>query len=296
MGGGTMASGCFHCVQRTIPFGCWERGLSHLSGLLCLAVILSVSGDGHVLASLPAPPAPARLQAQLMQLPLSFEANQGQVASRVQFLARGAGHTLFLSPTEAVLAFRAGEKGEKSAKGGKGERGGTSETRGEGRMFGVGSQVSGSDQPLTPNTQNPILRMKLLGSNPAPSASGHDKQEGIVNYFIGNDPAKWRTNIPTYAKVQYDGVYPGIDLVYYGTTQRQLEYDFVVAPGADPRQVAVTCDGAEQIAVDEHGDLILTLEKGLAVSVAVSFRAFLARLASHTTWVSTCTRLTPPIP
>ncbi len=75
--------------------------------------------------------------------------------------------------------------------------------------------------------------MKLVGANPSPQLTGLDELPGTSNYFIGNDPSKWRTNMPNYAKVEYQDVYPGIDLVYYGN-QRQLEYDFVVAPGADP--------------------------------------------------------------
>ena len=77
-----------------------------------------------------------------------------------------------------------------------------------------------------------------------------DQLPGIVNYFIGDDPAKWRTNIPTYAKVQYQDVYPGIDLAYYGN-QGQLEYDLIVAPGADPNQIRLVFDGAEKIEVDD---------------------------------------------
>ncbi|MBI4464852.1 MAG: SBBP repeat-containing protein [Acidobacteria bacterium] len=84
--------------------------------------------------------------------------------------------------------------------------------------------------------QGAVLRMRLVGANPAPEITGMEELPGKVNYFIGNDPEKWRTNVATYAKVLYEDVYPGIDVVYYGN-QRQLEYDFVVAPGADPRAI-----------------------------------------------------------
>jgi hypothetical protein len=73
--------------------------------------------------------------------------------------------------------------------------------------------------------------MKLRNANPAAKVTGTDELAGTSNYFIGNDPAKWRTNVPTYAKVKYEGIYPGIDLVYYGN-QRQLEYDFIEAVDA----------------------------------------------------------------
>src|SRR5262249_9145044 len=76
------------------------------------------------------------------------------------------------------------------------------------------------------NAPSAVLRMKIVGANPQPEVAGGVELPGKVNYFIGNDPKKWRTNISTYAKVKYQGVYPGIDLVYYGN-QQQLEYDFV---------------------------------------------------------------------
>src|SRR6185295_2469207 len=86
--------------------------------------------------------------------------------------------------------------------------------------------------------------------------TGVDELPGKANYFIGNDPSRWRTNVPTYAKVRSNGVYPGIDLVYYGQ-QRQLEYDFVVAPGADPQKIVLGFEGADAVEIDAHGDLVL---------------------------------------
>src|SRR5437016_11123222 len=72
--------------------------------------------------------------------------------------------------------------------------------------------------------------MRLVGANPAPEVAGVGELPGKSNYFLGNDPTKWRTNVSTYAKVEYREVYPGVNLVYYGN-QRQLEHDFVVSPG-----------------------------------------------------------------
>ena len=80
-----------------------------------------------------------------------------------------------------------------------------------------------------PSSSAVVLKMKLVGANPSPQLTGRDELPGKSNYFIGNDPSKWRTNVTTYAKVKYADVYPGVDLVYYGN-QRQLEYDFLVAP------------------------------------------------------------------
>jgi hypothetical protein len=88
-------------------------------------------------------------------------------------------------------------------------------------------------EPCATQATDALLRMKLVGANPNPRIVGMDELPGKSNYFIGNDPKKWRTNVPNYARVKYANVYPGVDLVYYGN-QGRLEYDFVVAPGADP--------------------------------------------------------------
>jgi beta-propeller repeat-containing protein len=105
------------------------------------------------------------------------------------------------------------------------------------------------------------LRMALVGANADSQVSGLDELPGKANYFIGKDSAKWRTNVPTYAKVHYREIYPGIDLVYYGN-QRQLEYDFVVAPGADPKRIALRFDGAEKLEIDANGELVLRVAQG----------------------------------
>lgn len=162
------------------------------------------------------------------RLPLSFEANQGQTDSEVKFLSRGNGYSLFLTSTEAVLSL-------KSPK----------------------SKVRVADSRLqTPDCSSAVLRMKLVGANPTPSMTGLDELPGKSNYFIGKDSAKWRTNVPTYAKVRQEAVYPGVDLVYYGN-QRQLEYDFVVRPGTDPAVIALSFEGADKLEVDNHGELVL---------------------------------------
>src|SRR5438445_11128833 len=140
------------------------------------------------------------------KLPLIFEANQGQTDPQVKFLSRGSGYTLFLTPTEAVLTLT---KADAQAK----------------RRF------SGEARLVEPEKRaGTVLRMKLLGANPTPRVTGVEELRGRSNSFIGDDPKKWRANVPTYAKVEYRDVYPGVNLVYYGN-QRQLEHDFVVSPG-----------------------------------------------------------------
>ena len=117
---------------------------------------------------------------------------------------------------------------------------------------GKGS-VAGGVEPQQPQ----VMRMKLVGGNAKERVVGLEELPGRSNYFIGNDPKKWRTNVPSYAQVKYEDIYPGVDLVYYGN-QRQLEYDFVVAPGADPNQVKLSFAGADGMRVDmASGDLVL---------------------------------------
>jgi hypothetical protein len=210
---------------------------------LTIAVVLSSvphSTLGAIAPTTPTVPTPslARLESAYGHLPLSFEANYGQWDPSVQFATRGRRHQLFLTPSEAVLALRTGE-----AKSGASERGASHRTPSDSRPA---------------SSQSSVVRMTFEGANPQADVVGLDQLPGIVNYFIGDDPTKWRTNIPTYQKVAYKNVYEGIDLVYYGN-QGQLEYDLIVAPGADPSQIRLAFNGAEKIAVDGHGDLVLTL-------------------------------------
>src|ERR1019366_3641198 len=101
------------------------------------------------------------------------------------------------------------------------------------------------------------LRLRLEGGNPAVKMTGAGPLPGAVNYFVGKDPAKWRSNVTTYSTVRYEQVYPGIDLVFYGN-QRQLEYDFVLAPGSTSDAIRLSVEGAERTSVDPAtGDLVL---------------------------------------
>ncbi|MGH9783221.1 MAG: SBBP repeat-containing protein, partial [Terriglobia bacterium] len=175
------------------------------------------------------------------RLPMSFEVNRGQTDPQVRFLSRGGGYTLFLAPTEAVLALREAAASKPQQKAGR---------------------VAAALEPETAPAHAPVvLRMKLIGSNSAPRLVGLDELPGKSNYFIGNDPKKWRTNVPSYSKVRYENVYAGVDLIYYGR-QGQLEYDFVVAPGAVPDAITLGLEGAERIEIDPQGNLILSMGGG----------------------------------
>ena len=162
---------------------------------------------------------PGKLSETYGKLPLQFEENRVRDGRAVGFVAHGSGYSLSLASEEAVLVL--------------------------------------DQSSATHEHGNAVkLRMSVVGARSTASVSGLDEFAGKANYFIGNDPSKWRTNVPTFARVRYAGVYSGIDLVYYGQ-QRQLEYDFVVAPGADPDQIVLGFEGADTIELDAQGDLVL---------------------------------------
>jgi hypothetical protein len=184
-------------------------------------------------------------------LPLTFEENRGQIDPQVKFLSRNAGYTLFLTADEAVFSVPESKPTDK--------RPGTNRGNNVQEPPVVNRQLPSSESEQ--QARNPNLGMKLVGPDPHATVSGVDELPGKSNYFIGNDPKKWHNNVPTYAKVKYKGVYSGIDLVYYGN-QQQLEFDFVVAPGADPRRIQFDVRGTKRIRRDENGDLVLKMEMG----------------------------------
>ncbi len=104
------------------------------------------------------------------------------------------------------------------------------------------------------------LKMKLQGANLAPRIVGENQQVSTSNYLVGNDPGKWRTSVPNFGRTRYQGVYPGIDLVYYGH-DGNLEYDWIVSPSADPRRIRLRFDGADRVRVDRRGDLVIEMGK-----------------------------------
>jgi hypothetical protein len=111
------------------------------------------------------------------------------------------------------------------------------------------------------HTKQDVLRMKLMGANSATCVTGLEELPGKSNYLLGNDPKQWRTNVARYAKVKYQAVYPGIDLIYYGKEQ-QLEYDFIVAPGAEPSAIRQDFEGAQSVDIDTTGNLVLRTSGG----------------------------------
>jgi hypothetical protein len=190
------------------------------------------------------------------KLPLSFEANQGQTDPQVRFLSRGNGYSLFLTPTEAVLALKKPARGKHAHPGLPPSQ--TLNQQGETCAIAALGCASAAPESSPPAT---VLRMKLVGGNASAKIAGADELPGKSNYFIGNDPNKWRTNVSNYSKVEYRDVYPGVDLIYYGN-QRQLEHDFVVAPGADSKAITLAFEGARKISLNSGGDLVMDTKEG----------------------------------
>jgi hypothetical protein len=182
---------------------------------------------------------PAAIQSDYAQLPLSFEANVGQTDSRVDYLARGAGYTMFLTGSGAVLDLRQAASRPNSNSGATG-------------------QVSGT-----------VIDMQFVGANQSATVTGLDKQQAVSNYFVGSDPSQWHTGVANYAQVEYQNLYSGIDAVFHGN-QGQLEYDFNVAPGADPNQIQLQIAGASGLSIDDAGDLLIHTAGGDLVEKAPS--------------------------
>ena len=211
-------------------------------GLLTFVTLFAAATASMAQQSSPANAAPTTATrtatANYGKLPMTFEANQGQTASDVKFLSRGPGYVVFLTAGEMVFSARASlltpPKDSPS-----------------------NSQVSASQKP-----SNTVIQLAMVGANPNPVVAGEQLQTGKANYFIGSDKSKWQKNVATYAKVRYKDIYPGIDLVYYGNPS-QMEYDFEIAPGANPKQIQFEVKGADSVSVDgSSGDLVLQTKQG----------------------------------
>lgn len=174
------------------------------------------------------PAAGMRIQL-LKRVPFNFEPNFGQTDKRVKFISRGDSYNLFLTQGETVLV--ADTHNPNTA---------------------LSADASGNSIRQT------AVRIKFIGAAPAPALIGSNQLPAVSNYLIGNDGSAWHTNIPHYQKVQYRELYPGIDLVFYGN-QEQLEFDFILAPGADPNVVRLSLEGADEIKQDSDQGIVLKI-------------------------------------
>ena len=206
-----------------------------------VAVELSAIGDSSILPSLLTTgqganvkgAAESRARALFAGMPLIFEPNQGQANldpadSRATFVTHGSGYSLFLGSEGAILSLIS--RDSKPAR-----------------------QASG--KPHASLTRGESLQMKLAGANRNASLTGADLLPGKSNYFLGNDPAKWRQGVPQFARVRYENIYPGINLLFYGN-QGRVEYDFQVEPGSDPGQAELEFNGSKRLELKD-GALII---------------------------------------
>jgi hypothetical protein len=168
------------------------------------------------------------------RLPLRFEPNVGQAPASIKFLARGNGYNLALLQDGLILNIR---------------------SHGVATLADPGIQSHRAPAPRTWRQ----LSLIPIHAQINPRLYAEQRRESVSNYFLGNDPAQWRRSIPNYAVVRYGQIYPGIDWVIYGNPW-QLEYDFVIAPGADPRQIRLKIGGANRISLAANGDLLLNLD------------------------------------
>jgi hypothetical protein len=181
--------------------------------------ILSTGIGGLALGLLVLPAPAAQPVALPANLPLYFEASQGQANVPAQFIARGLNYQFLIAPTEAQIVLR------------------------------------------QTTAESAVVRMQFVGANAQAPVSGDAELPGKINHLTGNDPAQWRVGLAMFAKVRVGGLYPGVNLVYYGN-QQQLEYDFDIAPGANPRVIAMHFDGVDKISINPQGELILSLAGG----------------------------------
>jgi hypothetical protein len=187
---------------------------------VCLATILLTIGS-VAFASTPHPldkTAPAKKVAAYGKLPLQFEVNQGQADPRVKMLARGQGYNILLQPTAASFNLRRTAKGQESSQ--------------------------------------EAVHMSFVGASQDATLTAEKKLPGYVNYMVGPDHSKWHTGISTFAQVRATAIYPGVDAVYYGTG-RQLEFDMVVAAGAEASAIHLAIAGARPV-LGANGELVLT--------------------------------------
>ncbi|MEW6127304.1 MAG: SBBP repeat-containing protein [Acidobacteriota bacterium] len=175
------------------------------------------------------------------KMPLRFEANRGQTDAEVRFIAKTSDSTLFLTASEAVLRLPKLRE--------------TPETK--------DARRKAMPEEIIHPVESAVIGLRPINSNREPRIIGIDKLPGVSNYFIGNDPRKWRANVEAYAKVKYENLYPGIDLIYYCNEAGELEYDFKVAVGANPGLIAMSVEGADRVELDHaSGGLILNTAVG----------------------------------
>jgi hypothetical protein len=208
-------------------------------GILGVALLLAVS--------LLSADDPARVVQNRGQIPLAFTQNNGQWDERVLFRADAGLATVWITKegiyyqfTRRLSTFGEGHPDDMTI--GANGRSPVPDDR-----FGLGKN----------SVETMVLKASFVGVNIDPSAAGEEVMEYKCNYFLGNDPAKWQTDVPNYRAAVLKEVYPGIDMRYFGNGDGRLEYEFIVSPGADPAQIAMRYDGAKSVSVNDAGELVV---------------------------------------
>jgi len=180
---------------------------------------------------------------QFDMMPLAFTENHGQWDDCVKFRANARGATMWYTTDGVYYQF-------------------TRRIPKDNTSLAEKQRMPCDRADIEPDSiEQLMIRASFVGANPDPAIVGHDKMGYKCNYFIGNDPDEWHTDVPNYKAVVFKDVYAGIDLKYYGNGM-QMEYDFIVSPGADPNQIMVQYDGAESISVNDEGELVVETDWG----------------------------------
>jgi hypothetical protein len=185
-----------------------------------------------------------RVTSSLATLPLAFEANQGQTDPQVKYMARGNGYTIFLTANDTVFALSSSSQ--------------AATTQAASRY---GFLQDKRAPKAAAKDQTAAIHMHLVGGNAQAQIAASSQLPGHSNYFIGNDRSQWHADVAQYGRVSYREVYPGVNMAYYGV-QKQLEFDFIIAPGASPAPIRLGVSGANKIATDHSGNLVLASSAG----------------------------------
>jgi hypothetical protein len=215
-------------IAATIVGGCLLLLVFATSG-----IFLRDTSGGHSRA-----PTPFDAKALNSRIPVYFEKNQGQADASVRYLSRAGRTALFLTDDAAIFQLIGGEV----------------------RKGPIPPGVAATPHPS--ELTEAAVRIQLVGAKPHPEIAGLEPLRGRVNYLVGDDPKKWQRDIPTFARVRYRDVFPGIDLTYYGTDDG-LEYDLVAAPGADTSKIKFAIEGPAAASVDAQGNLVIQTGAGM---------------------------------